>query len=301
MKLGGLQLKKYAPYYADFITCDVTDGRLDLATRYKAGLGQKDPAVLLSELSTALTALRLVDPERNQEFVTIPLVKVEGTEIDLANHVVKVGRVSGEKGTVLVRRLQNGEINLSRLVRSDSAGASKPVEKKPDPSAKAWQVSLKELGLARYRIAWEDEILASLAKISVQDVNVKGENLSTVKDQKGKMSVSARIDKGSISASGTVSLDPVGAGLRVTAKEIQIAPLQSYFTDKIKITVTGGALSASGTLDLSLPKEGPMRLSYKGDTSLLAFSSVEKSSASELSTSSPWPSPAWQSGLIRST
>lgn len=279
--LGGLQLKKYTPYYGDFITCDLTDGRLDLATRYKAELGQKDPVVLLSELSTTLTALRLTDPERNQEIVTIPVAKVEGAEIDLANRVVKLGRVSGENGAILARRLQNGEINLSKLSRGDLSDAPKPAEKKLEQPAKAWQVSLKELGLARYRITWEDETIVSPVRLAVQDVNVKGENLSTGKDHKGKMSVSASIDRGTISASGVVSLDPVAAGLRIAAKEIQIAPFQSYFTDKIKITVTGGALSASGALDVGLPKEGPMRLAYKGDVSLSAFSSVERATGSE--------------------
>jgi len=281
LKLSGLQLKKYAPYYADFITCDVTDGRLDLATGYKARLGQAEPAILLSDLSTTLSALRLTDSERKQEFVSIPMAKVEGAEVDLANRLVKVGKVSGEKGAVLVKRLQNGEINLAKLMRSDSPDASKSAEKKPESSAKSWQVSLKELGLARYGITWEDETPASPVRLTVEDMNVRGENFSTGKDQKGKLSLSARIDKGSISASGTVSLDPLAADLRIAAKEIQIAPLQSYFTDKINITVTEGALSASGALDVGLPKEGPMRLSYKGDTSLSAFSSVEKSSASE--------------------
>src|SRR4030066_1487628 len=55
-----------------------------------------------------------------------------------------------------------------------------------------------------------------------------------------------------------------------------MTPLQSYFTDKVKITVTGGAISTVGNLTFTSTEKKEIKATYKGWASLTNFSSVDK-------------------------
>ena len=46
-------------------------------------------------------------------------------------------------------------------------------------------------------------------------------------------------------------MEPLSANLKMGLKGIEIAPFQPYFTDKVKMTVTGGAISTNGNLSFS--------------------------------------------------
>jgi len=84
-------------------------------------------------------------------------------------------------------------------------------------------------------------------------MKVKGENFSTAKNSKGKLALSLLLnDRGSISTTGTIGIEPMTADLKMELKGIEIPPLQPYFTDKVNINVTGGAISTLGT-SLLLP------------------------------------------------
>ena len=89
---------------------------------------------------------------------------------------------------------------------------------------------------------------AEPVNLLVQNIRIRGENISTAKNSKGRLNISLLLNgKGTISASGTVGIDPMAADLKTELKGIEITPLQSYFTDKVKITVTGGAFPHPGT------------------------------------------------------
>ena len=75
---------------------------------------------------------------------------------------------------------------------------------------------------------------------------------------------------------GTIGIDPLSADLKMELKGIEITPLQSYFTDKVNITVTDGAMSTTGNLLLSTTDKKELKITYKGEASLTNFSSVDK-------------------------
>jgi hypothetical protein len=64
-------------------------------------------------------------------------------------------------------------------------------------------------------------------------------------------------------------------------KAIPISPVQPYFTDKVKILVTGGAVGAEGNLSVDATKGAPTNIGYKGKVSVNGFSSVDKDRGEE--------------------
>jgi hypothetical protein len=139
------------------------------------------------------------------------------------------------------------------------------------------------LSVDNYTIRVEDQTNSEPVTITAKNLKVKGENISTAKNSKGRLALSLLLnDKGSISTTGTMGIEPMTADLKMELKGIEIPPLQPYFTDKVNINVTGGAISTAGNLSFASTEKNEMKASYKGEASLTNFSSVDKLSGGDL-------------------
>jgi uncharacterized protein involved in outer membrane biogenesis len=286
LDLKSVPLKKYAPYYRDNILFNIEDGRLDFSTRYKYTKGEKEPEILLPGISVSIAALRLRRPEENQDFLKIPNFSIKETELDFTKKELKIGMFSTQKAEVLVRRLKNGDIDLLKLTPPPSSPKGppkevKPLDKakeaKPKEAEKPWRVSLKRMVVDNYAIKVEDQTPSQPVTLTTQNIKLRGENISTAKNSKGKLALSLLLNgKGTISSAGTIGVDPLSADLKMAFKGVEIMPFQSYFTDKVNITVTGGAMSTTGNFLLNTNEKKELNITYKGEASLTNFSSIDK-------------------------
>jgi len=280
LEVKPIPLKKYAPYYQDKILFNIEEGRLEFSTRYKYAKGEKEPEITLPGISLLLSGLRLKKEGENEEFLKIPILSIKDTVMDLKKKELKVGSFSTQKGELLVKRLGNGDINLLKMT-PQSAPKELPKEGKPEEKTreleKPWVLSLKQMSIDNYTIHMEDQTLSEPVTMVAQNLKLKGENLSTAKNSKGKLSLSLLLnEKGAISTTGTIGMDPLIADFKTELKSIEIAPFQSYFTDKVKITVTNGAISTGGNLMLATTDNKEFKVTYKGEASLTNFSSIDK-------------------------
>ena len=288
LELKSVPLKKYAPYYRDNILFDIEDGRLDLSTRYKYAKGEKEPEVLLSGISLSLSALRLKKAEENEDFLKIPNFSIKETELDLTKKELKIGGFSTQKGNLLIKRLKNGDMNVLKLVAPPSVPKEtiteeRSQEDKSKPPEKPWLVSLRNMSVDNYTIRVEDQTPSEPVTITARNLKLRGDNISTAKNNKGRLNLSLLLnEKGSISITGTIGIDPMIADLKTELKGIEIAPLQPYFTDKVKITVTGGAISTAGNLSFTSTEKKEIKANFKGEASLTNFSSNDKINGEEL-------------------
>jgi hypothetical protein len=301
---------------------DIRDGRLDLSTLYKYAQGPKEPEIDLSGFSLSLRSLRLGKPGEKTDFFKLPVLTVDHTELDLAKRALRVGSFSTRGGEILVERLQNGDLSLLKLIPSGSGAAEGPKKtaatgaeaaKKTAAAApagqkraaanatakalpgkaagrtkaaepeKAWLVLLKQVLVDKYTVRVEDRTTPTPAVLVAQNLRVKGENISTAKNARGKIDVSCLLNgKGKVSASGSLGIEPVFANLRVTVAGVETAPFQPYFADKVTMTVTGGSLSTAGAFSMASDKEGRVNAAYKGNASVVNFSSIDKSRGQDL-------------------
>jgi uncharacterized protein involved in outer membrane biogenesis len=287
--IKSVPLKKYAPYYRDNILFDIEDGRLDFSTGYKYAKGAKEPEISLPRISLSLSALRLKKADEKEDFLKIPTFSIKETELNLTKREVKIGVFTTQKGELLIKRLANGDMNILKLVAPSSAPQETapkekpPVESPGKPPEKPWLVSLRNLSLDNYSIRVEDQTNSEPATLTVKNLKVKGENISTAKNSKGKLALSLLLNEtGSISTTGTIGIEPMTADLKMELKGIEIPPFQPYFADKVNINVTGGAISTAGNLSFASTEKKEMKASYKGEAALSNFSSVDKLSGGDL-------------------
>lgn len=282
VELKGLKIRRYSPYYPQTLLVDVEDGRLELTTGYDFAMAGDDFVAKLSGLSSTLSSLRMKKKDEKEDFLTIPVVSVKDTDIDLLKKEISVGGLSTEKGVLRIRRLQDGNTNLQSLFAPEQSKVSEPVQVKKGKAEKPWKVTLKKIEADRYTVNAEDFVPAQPVEMTAGQIRFRGENISTGKNSKGKVSLSSKVGTtGTISASGTVIIDPPAADLKVDVKEFDIVPLQPYFTDRVKIMVTTGSISSNGTFSVSYAKETGPKVSYLGEASLSQFASVDKANAED--------------------
>jgi uncharacterized protein involved in outer membrane biogenesis len=285
LTIKSVPLKKYAPYYRDSILFDIEDGRLDFLTRYKYAKGVKEPEISLPGISLSLNALRLKKTDENEDFLKIPAFSVKETELNMTKREMKIGVFATQKGELLIKRLPNGDMNILKLVAPQETASKEqpPADSPSKPPEKPWLVSLRNLSLDNYTIRVEDQTNSEPVTITAKNLKVKGENISTAKNSKGRLALSFLLnDNGSISTTGTIGIEPMTADLKMELKGIEIPPFQPYFTDKVNIGVTGGAISTAGDLSFASTEKKEMKAFYKGEAAVTSFSSVDKLSGGDL-------------------
>jgi len=265
---------------------DIEDGVLDLATRYKYAPGEGGGQTRLSGLAATLSSVRLKKKGEKDEFLKVPLLAIKDTDIDLKKQTLVVGEVSSQKGVVVVKRERDGTVNLGTLLpptpTTGKRAASSPTHPVKEASSPPWLVMLKKIAVEGYAVRVEDRAPAQPATLVVDPLSLTAENFSTAKDNKGKAALRLTLNKtGTFAVEGPIAVSPLSAALKVDAKGIDLVPLQPYFTDKVKVTVTSGAVSASGNLTLQATQENDIKAAFTGQASVAKFATVDKAKAED--------------------
>ena len=96
------------------------------------------------------------------------------------------------------------------------------------------------------------------------------------------MSCSGFLNKKSeIKAAGSLTLEPLGTNLQLDLKNINITDFQSYFTDKVKIDVTRGAISTAGNFSLAKDKKNETVIKYAGNLSVSNLATLDKAQSND--------------------
>jgi len=289
LEINRIVLNQYAPYYQDDILFNIAEGDLDLSTTYQYRKAEKDTITKLSGLSASLKSLKLKKRGEEEVFVDIPTLTVKNTALDLNQKEVSVGDFSTQKGTLLVRRFKGGKINLQSLFpesaqkeEKQDKREGKPAQEKMEPTEKPWLIKVGQVSMDDYTVKAEDQTVAEPINLVIDQIRLRADRLSTAEGQKGNAALALRFNqKGTISTEGTIGINPISANLKLSLKEIEVRPLQPYFTNGVKMTVTDGAFSTAGNLTLGFSDKNELRTTYQGNASLTHFASIDKKNAED--------------------
>jgi len=282
LELKQIKLRKYSPYYSERVLFDIGSGGLDLSTKYIVKKSGNEYETELSELSAILTSLRLKKRGEKDDFLNIPSVSLNNTSAFLAKKEVSIGMLSTKNGILKIRRYQDGKINVLGLVPESPDSGVKPGKPGKPVKGKEFLVALKKIAAENYTVKVEDSATQEPVSLLAQKINFRGSDISTAKNSKGKASLSFLFNKkGAVATNGSVGINPVSADMKLIMKDIEIAPLQAYFTDRVKILITQGNISADGHVSVGFSKNGAMNASCKGEASITKFNSLDKANADE--------------------
>ncbi len=281
LDIRNIALKNYLIYIHERVLFDIEEGEAVILANYIFKKTDKEQELKISKGSISLSNLMLKKRDEEKSFVFLPIFLINNLNLNLTAQELSIGEISTQMGSLLIRRYNDGKLNLQTLlvesqkpVEISHQEAEKVSEVRPD---KKWLVNVGKIVLERYKVKFVDEMTSEPVDITAEDINLIAENVSNKENSKGKLSLSLLLNnKGRISTSGTIALNPVDANLNMEIKDLEIRPFQAYFTDKVKITVTEGSISTAGNLSIKISEERDIKFNYKGEATLSRFASIDK-------------------------
>lgn len=223
----------------------------------------------------ALKMIEVVDKKGDPVF-KLPLVSIKETKVNLTKKELTVGEFFTKKGMLVVRRLSNGNLNLKNLFYSSRPPAEEVSQAKGGQPERPWLITLKKVLVEEYTVKAQDLIPTQPVTIIAEQIRLSAEKISTAKDSKGNIFLSFLLNKkGTVSASGSIGINPTFVMLNLNPKGIEIRPFQPYFTDKVKIIVTKGKISTPGNLVLNYSEKKGLKATFTGRASVNNFSSID--------------------------
>ncbi|HEY6998338.1 MAG TPA: DUF748 domain-containing protein [Candidatus Binatia bacterium] len=282
IELKSFQLKGLRPYYENLLGLEITEGMLDLSSRF--AVQEKDDKQLqtkLDELSAALRSLQLNVPNERQPLWRSPLLAIKDATVDVEKKSILLGSVEGHEANGFIQRNADGSINFARVIKTQAGPAE---TKKPEPGETAeWAVQTKRVAFDRFRIVFEDRMLSSPARTTISALSVLAENASNVKNSRAKVRIRANInDKGRLMLAGDLGTRPVVGRFNLVTQGIEVVPFQPYLADQVNLSLTSGAVGSKGILTVDTSGDGAAKVNYEGNVQIADFTSIEKDASQDL-------------------
>ena len=120
----------------------------------------------------------------------------------------------------------------------------------------------------KWGAAIEDRTLPKPARITVDDVTVRIENLENKKNSKAKIALALQINQaGTVKVNGSAGIDPLSADLEVLSDKIALKSFQPYVDTALNAQIASGTTSSKGRI-LYKGKDGQPQIRYQGELSL---------------------------------
>jgi len=271
--LVGVVLKRYQPYVDQAAELRIDDGKLDLGLAFKWEKNE----LALADIALALKSLRARLPDEKEPFVRLGSLEIKGAHAQAGAQTANLGEVAIGDLTLRLRRSADGVLNVARIAKADRPGKS-------EQPGRPWRIDLARAALQRGAVTFEDLALGEpAATIRIAPLEIRAEELSTAKGASGSIDLRATIDKkGTLAASGPLTLDPLAARLNVVAQTIGLLAAQRYIDDQVHFAMTSGSVSAKGTASIALPPGGALNAAYRGSLDVADFASIDKRSTHDL-------------------
>jgi len=288
---AGVDVPALTPYLeAALKQTEVLSGKVDARVAYDVSLIGGEPRIGLKAESLKLSDLSVRLKGEKQPLARLGLLELRDAEVDAAGHKVTVGEVVGNATRIGLVRGKDGLFNAQRLAGETPVGSraapAKTVASVPaggGAPAKDWQVEVKRVALDDWGVRLEDQTLAPAVVLKVEPLSLKVEGLSTAKGSKARLNLQTSVNKrGHVGVVGTLGLAPLAGSLDLDLKTVDLAMLQPYVTEKVKIAITRGNVTSRGRLAFELPAAGGgVKGGFKGALTVGNFASVDKLNATD--------------------
>lgn len=234
--MKGVGLPPLLPLAPPLLDAELAKGTLSADGQLQADWGK---AFNLTLQNTTATIADLALRQGKRTPLAWQSLEAGITRFDLASSTAQLDHVTLHGLQVEARRLRNGNIDLTGLVKSAPSHGSR----KPSPG---WHWNIAHVG-ADGTLALTDPRIAgrrSRTEFKLTRANVDG--LSDDMRKPLKLAVEGGIGRGSLHLDGTLRPQPLDAELRVRTTRLNIAPLQSLVDVPLNVTLSSALLSADG-------------------------------------------------------
>ncbi|MBS1197866.1 MAG: hypothetical protein H6R18_1651 [Proteobacteria bacterium] len=238
--------------------------------------GVKSPGIQLSveEFLVKDASLKFADEQTalpmqaTAEKFDLSLQKIA---LDVQKREMRIGEVSSDSANLVLLQGKPGAVAPKKADAARDKG-----------EAPGFVVNVAKVALANWSAQIEDRSRARPTITLVAPLSLNLADISTQAGQKSALEVQAKVNKtGQLAIKGKVGLSPLHADLALDIQEVDIMPLQVYFTDQVNLLVTRANLSTKGAVQLDQGSDGALKGGFKGDLALGNLAAVDKASTND--------------------
>ncbi|MBP8272542.1 MAG: DUF748 domain-containing protein, partial [Sphaerotilus sp.] len=278
LRLENILLAKYAPYYAELMQADLSEGKLFLRGRYELNLAEGSRVMKLIDGALQLRNVKVTDRATRESLVELAALDIAGVHADALTRQAAIESVTFTGGAVRARREQDGTLNLLALLTP--APAIAPTQAAPTVApaapAKPPEFMIGELALRDCSVELTDLAAPRPAQLSLAGIQFSLKKVTLAEGAVMPLSLALNwAPQGTVKVDGTVTLKPeLKAELKTEVAALAILPLSPYLEQFINARITQGAVSSSGTVQVAMAAGAPA-VTFEGGVSLDKFGLVD--------------------------
>jgi outer membrane protein OmpA-like peptidoglycan-associated protein len=267
-----IALKDVQPYVDTALNAQIASGTTSSKGRILYQGQDGTPHVKLQDGAFELKDFQLTEKGKDKVLISIPSFSVQGIRADVEAREIVVEQVKTAGARIESWIAPDGTLNLQSLITTDSQKLKETKKSsltEPKTTASSpWHAIIHKIEVDKWGAAIEDRTLPKPARITIDDLTVRVENLENKKNSKAKIALALQINQaGTVKVSGSAGIDPLSADLSVFSDKIGLKPFQPYVDSAINAQITSGTTSSKGRI-LYKGKDGQPQIRYQGELSL---------------------------------
>ena len=278
LNIDDLDIAHYLSYSPVKLNFDLFSGMISTNNSIAFTQYKDKPSSLTLSGDIVIKNIEIADIE-SKPLINLPAINISIAPSEISSGKIHLSKVSFQSPEIYIRRDKAGGLNINSLVPPAEPTQS---DDQSEESDQAVLVEADEIRIEGGKVVFSDASLEKAVETTLKQIELTGENISTAEESQGTIALSFELNnKGYFSTKGSLGINPLTTNLELDLKDIDIVPLQPYFTDKVKILVTGGKFSTGGNFSLGYAGDEEMNMAYNGKTSLTKFASVDKANAND--------------------
>lgn len=287
LKLFNFSLNKYAALYQDLTKFELRGGSVAMTTKYRVELSATNRVAKVEDTSVALRDLAVGASGETNNLAELALVSVNGASADLQGHTAHVNGITVADGKIFLSRNHDAQINLVELAKPNSQAA--PPEGilfllRSVTNAVAmllnttndWRASLGEVNVTNVSAHLEDWVNSRPARLALDNISFVAKHISNVPGTNVEAELALNWNtNGSIRLKATAAFYPPTADARLDLDAIDFHSLDPYLEPKLDLFVLDSKLDLHGTVHLRTPHGELPEVTFRGDTALRDFHTVD--------------------------
>jgi hypothetical protein len=254
ISMSGVGLQPLLAMAPPMLNAQIASGTLDGDMHMQVDWSK---TLALTMDNSKLAANNFALEQRGRKPVTWQALTAEINHLDLGSSVAQLGNVTFQGLKIDARRLKNGDIDLTGLMKSSPSHGKQS-------ASPSWHWSIAHLGIDGSTFALTDPTLPSKNGHVVVNADKFGiDQLSDDMHKPIKLGLAGGIGRGKFNVSGNLKPKPLDADLRIQATRLNVAPFASLVEVPLNVRLDSAVLSANGRARYRDRKPSPL-ITYQG-------------------------------------
>lgn len=268
----GTDLKELWRHVEDQVSFRIVKGTTGTSGDYSVEFIDGELNAILRNGQFEMNDFQLTEKGNEKVLIALPSFSVHGISADLTNREIMIEEIKTADARIESWLAPDGTFKLQNLLLPDlqklmAQKSGAPAEPETTSSS-PWHVTINNIEVSNWGFVFEDRTLPEPARVSLDNIGVKVDNLSNKKDTKAKVGMALQVNQaGKISINGSAGIDPLMADLKVVSDKIALKSFQAYLDTAVNAQIDSGAISSKGRI-VYQGKAGTPQIRYKGELSL---------------------------------